>query len=300
MKKLLVVGGTGFIGYHLLKEAKKRNYKIFSISLKKPRKSRRLSGIKYIFVDVSKYETLKSKLNMSVDYVINAGGYGTHPEFGKNGDLLIKNHFLGLVNILKVLKIKEIKKFIQIGSSSEYGNAKSAIKETSFCTPQTPYAIAKFLCTKHLMSLFKKKKFPVTILRLFQVYGPQQDDNRIIPFLIKNCLKNKKFSTTKGNQICDFCHIDDVVDAIFKSLNNKKTNGQILNIGSGKPIKIKQIINLVLKKVGSGQPKIGKLNYKKGTNKNNFPSIFKAKKELKWRPKVDIDYGISATIESFK
>ena len=54
---------------------------------------------------------------MSVDYVINAGGYGTHPEFGKNGDLLIKNHFLGLVNILKVLKIKEIKKFIQIGSS---------------------------------------------------------------------------------------------------------------------------------------------------------------------------------------
>ena len=92
--------------------------------------------------------------------------------------------------------------------------------ETSFCTPQTPYAIAKFLCTKHLMSLLKKK-FPVTILRLFQVYGPQQDDNRIIPFLIKNCLKNKKFSTTKGNQICDFCHIDDVVDAIFKSLNNK-------------------------------------------------------------------------------
>ena len=56
--------------------------------------------------------------------------------------------------------------------------------------------------------------------------------------------------------------------------------GKFLNIGSGKPIKIKQIINLVLKKVGSGQPKIGKLNYKKGTNKNNFPSIFKAKKNL--------------------
>ena len=93
-------------------------------------------------------------------------------------------------------------------------------------------------------------------------------------------MKNKKFFTTKGDQICDFCHIEDVVDAIFKSINNKKTNGQILNIGSGKPIKIKQIIKLVLKKVGSGKPMIGKLNYKKGINKYNFPNILKAKRYL--------------------
>ena len=135
---------------------------------------------------------------------------------------------------------------------------------------------------------------------MFQVYGPKQDNNRIIPFLIQNCLKNKKFLTTKGNQICDFCHVDDVVGAVFKSFNNKKTNGQILNIGSGKPIKIKQIINLVYKKVGSGKPMIGKLNYKKGISKNNFPNILKAKKVLKWKPKIDIEDGISKTIESFK
>lgn len=300
MKKLLVVGGTGFIGYHLLKEAKKRKYQLFSISLKKPKKTRNIFGVRYIFADISKYKILKTKLNISFDYVINAGGYGNHPEFGDSGDLLINNHFQGLINLLKVLKLKKIKKFIQIGSSLEYGNTKSAVKESSICTPLTPYAIAKFLCTKHLKSLFEKKKFPVTIFRLFQVYGPKQDNNRIIPFLIQNCLNNKKFFTTKGDQICDFCHIEDVVDAIFKSINNKKTNGQILNIGSGKPIKIKQIINLVLKKVGSGKPMIGKLNYKKGINKYNFPNILKAKKILKWKPKINIEYGISKTIKSFK
>ena len=122
----------------------------------------------------------------------------------------------------------------------------------------------------------------------------------IISFLIKNCLKNKKFPTTEGKQICDFCYIDDVVNAIFKSINNKKTNGEILNIGSGKPISIKKVINLVIKKTGKGMPKLGGLNYKKNINKNNFANIAKAKKRLRWEPKISIDHGIIKTIKSFK
>ena len=82
-EKLLVVGGTGFIGYHLLREAKKRKYQLFSISLNKPKKIRNILGVKYIFADISKYKVLKTKLNISFDYVINAGGYGNHPEFGE-------------------------------------------------------------------------------------------------------------------------------------------------------------------------------------------------------------------------
>ncbi len=300
MKKLLIVGGTGFIGYHLLKEAQKKKYKVTSISLNKPRKLRYLKGVNYIFADISNYAILKKKLKINFDFVINAGGYGIHPGFGKRGDLLIYNHFQGLINLLQILNLKKIKKFIQIGSSAEYGKINSPIKETALCAPHTPYAIAKFLCSKYLIELFTEIKFPVTIFRLFQVYGPKQDNNRIVPFLIKNCLKNKKFFTTKGKQICDFCYIDDIVNGVFKSINNKKTNGQILNIGSGKPISVKKIIKLVLKKIGKGKPIFGGLDYKQGTNKNNFPNIAKIKKELKWNPKISIDSGIIKTIESFK
>ena len=300
MKNLLIVGGTGFIGYHLLKEAQKRKYNVSSISLNRPQKIRYLKGVKYILADISNYKILKKKLNTSFNFVINAGGYGVHPEFGKEGDRLIYSHFQGLQNLLQILNLKKIKKFVQIGSSAEYGKILSPIKETAFCKPKTPYAIAKFLCTKYLMELYTEIKFPTTVFRLFQVYGPKQDDNRIVSFLIKNCLKNKKFLTTEGKQICDFCYIDDVVNAIFKSINNKKTNGEILNIGSGKPISIKKVINLVLKKTGKGMPKLGGLNYKKNINKNNFPNIAKAKKRLRWEPKISIDHGIIKTIKSFK
>ncbi len=300
MKKLLVIGRTGFIGYHVIKEAQKRKINVYSVSLKKPKAKRYLKGVKYILGDISKYKILKKKLKINFEYIVNAGGYGIHPKFGKQGDKLIKNHFLGLINILKVLPIKKIKKFIQIGSSAEYGRAKSPIKENFECTPRTPYSVAKFLCSKYLMNLFFQQKFPVTIFRLFQVYGPKQDDNRIIPFLIKNCMKNKKFLTTKGEQLCDFCHIDDIVDAIFKSLCDQKSNGDIFNIGLGKPIQIKKLINFTVKEIGKGKPIIGGLKYKEDTNKKNYPNINKIKKKLKWKPKINIYTGIKKTIESFR
>lgn len=293
MKKILVVGGTGFIGFHVIKEAKKRKFNIYSISLHNPKTTRFHKGVKYIKVDTSNFEGLKKKLkNNSFDYVINAGGYGEHPDFGSKGNKLIKSHLYGLINLLQLLPKNKIRKFIQIGSSSEYGKVKSPIIETVKCFPNTPYSIAKISCTKILLNLYLNIKFPVTIFRLFQVYGPNQDDNRLLPFLIKNCLHNKKFKTTSGNQYNDFCHIDDIVDAIFKSFSLKKTNGQIINLGSGKPIKILSLIKLINKLIGKGKPSIGSLKYKKGMNMNSFPNLKKAKKLLKWRPKIKLINGI--------
>ena len=94
MKNLLVIGGTGFIGYHVIKEAKKRGFRVYSISLNLPKKKRFHKGVKYLKVDITNYQQLKKKLNINFIYVINAGGYGIHPDFGKEGDKLIKNHFL--------------------------------------------------------------------------------------------------------------------------------------------------------------------------------------------------------------
>jgi len=300
MKRILVIGGTGFIGYHVIKEAKKRGIATYSVSLNNPKKKRYVKGVKYIKVDVTKTEDIKNKINKNYDYVINAGGYGSHPDFGKKGDTLIKSHFLGLINILETLKKKKLKKFVQIGSSAEYGNINAPIKETAYGYPQTPYAIAKLSCTKFLLHLYLTQKFPVVILRLFQVYGSNQATDKILPFLIKNCKKNKKFLTTSGKQYCDFCHIDDVVNAIFKSLFTKKTSGEIFNIGSGKKVQIEYLIKLVKKLIGKGKPILGGIKYKKGTNMMNFPNINKAKSKLNWKPKISLMEVLQKIISSFK
>ncbi len=299
MKKLLVVGGTGFIGYHVITEAKKRGWEVTSISLGKPKSKRYHKNIKYIQVDFKDYKKLNKKIKNNFDYIVNAGGYGKHPNFDRSGKILFNSHYQGLLNLVKILSKKKIKKFVQIGSSAEYGSAISPQKENSKCFPKTPYALAKFSCTNFLINFGQINNFPSTILRFFQVYGPKQDKNRILPQLIENCLEDRSFSVTKGQQMCDFCFIDDVVKAIFKTLTSKKSNGEIINIGLGKPIKIKNVIDKVHKIIKKGKPLYGKLNYKKNTNMKLYPNVTKAKKLLNWHPKIKFSEGLRLTIKSY-
>ena len=152
----------------------------------------------------------------------------------------------------------------------------------------------------YLIDLFKKQKFPSTILRLYNTYGPTQDLNRFIPIVISGCIKNKKFPCSKGNQLRDFLHIDDVVDAILKSLTNKNAKGQIINIGSGKPIIIKNIIEYIKKIVKGGYPLFGKVKLRKDEILKVYPDINKAKNKINWRPKISFKKGLKVTIDSFK
>ena len=70
------------------------------------------------------------------------------------------------------------------------------------------------------------------------VYGPNQDLNRIIPITIINAIKNRKFDCSSGNQLRDFIYVDDVIKAIIKALKNKNMSGEIINIGSGKNLRL--------------------------------------------------------------
>ena len=300
MTRLLVIGGTGFIGYHIIKEAKKRKWKITSISLSKPGNGRYHEKVEYKIADISNYRSLEKKIKGNFEFVINAGGYGKHPDFGKSGKKLFNTHYMGLVNLIRILSTRKIKKSIQIGSSAEYGNAKAPQNETSICSPKTPYALAKLSCTNLLLNFHKLNNFPSTILRFFLVYGPKQHKNRILPQIIENCLKNKKFPVTKGQQYCDFCYIDDAIQGIFKTLKSKKTDGEILNIGFGKPIKIKNVINIIRKVIKKGVPQFGALKYNSGINMKLFPDIRKAKKMIGWRPKTNFIKGLNFTINSYK
>jgi dTDP-glucose 4,6-dehydratase len=98
----------------------------------------------------------------------------------------------------------------------------------------------------------------------------------------------------------DFIFIDDVVGSIFKCYKNEKAKGQIFNIGSGEPKKIRQIINLVKKLVGFGRPKFGKIKVRSDENLKLYPSISKAKKILNWRPTISLREGILKTVKFYK
>tara|TARA_B100000795_G_scaffold91428_1_gene66696 strand:- start:2781 stop:3689 length:909 start_codon:yes stop_codon:yes gene_type:complete len=296
-KKILITGGTGFIGYHLAKKCLKLNWSVTSLSTKNPTKIRKLKKIKYLISDISKKSDLKKIININYDYVVNLAGYVDHSKKKKT----LYSHYNGCRNISEIFLRKKIKKFIQIGSSIEYGRNLSPQKENLNNTKTfSVYGKAKLMSTNYLLSLYKKYSFPVSVLRLYLVYGPYQDRNRVIPIVIDNALKSKEFDCSLGTQFRDFVYIDDVVNGIIKSLKTKKDNGQIINLGSEKPIMIKDVILKICKIIGSGKPQFGKIKFRKDEIMKLYPSIVKAKKILNWRPKVKINFGLKKTINFYK
>ncbi len=295
---ILIVGGTGFIGYHLAKKSLKRGWKVTSISSKPPKKIRYLSKVKYIICNITKKKSLKKNIKKSFKYVVNLGGYVDH----SNKKKTFESHHIGCKNLTEIFLKKKPISFVQMGSSVEYGNLKSPQKESAKCnlkSVKSIYGKAKFLSSIYLIDLFKRKKFPSTVLRLYLAYGPRQDANRFLPIIIRGCIKNKKFPCSQGTQSRDFIHVDDVVDAIIKSLTNKNARGQIINIGSGKPRKIRNIIEHVKKIIHGGYPQFGKIKLRKDEILTLYPNIQKAKKKINWKPKILFEKGLKSTIKYY-
>ena len=295
-KEILIVGGTGFIGYHLAKRCLKDGFKVTSISASKPKKIRYLKRVKYLICDISKRNNLNIFSKKKFLYVVNLGGYVDHSDKKKT----YNSHYLGCKNLTNFFIKKKIQSFVQIGSSSEYGNLPSPQRENFTCKPKSIYGKAKLLATNHTISLNKKNEFPSTVLRLYQAYGPRQDLNRFIPIIISGCLKNKKFPCSEGKQFRDFVYVDDVVEAILKCFKNKKVFGEIINIGSGKTKKIKKIIEYVKDITKKGTPLYGRIKLRKDETLKIYPDISKAKKKLKWKSKITFEAGLAKTINFYE
>lgn len=296
MKKILIIGGTGFLGYHLAKHCLKKNFKVTSISINFPKKNRFLKKVRYIKCDISNKKLLEKKLDNNFDYVVNFGGYVDH----SNKKKTFKSHYLGAKILGNVFINKKIKKFIQIGSSMEYGRVCSPQKENYKCKPESIYGTSKFMATQYFLNLNIQNNFPVTILRLYQVYGPYQDLNRLIPIVINSCKNNKKFPCSNGKQLRDFLYVDDLIKAIFITLNKKEACGKIINIGSGYPIKIKKIIKKIREHFEKGNPLFGKIKLRKEELLKIYPDLNNAKNILNWKPRVDFNTGIKKTINFYQ
>ena len=299
-KNILVIGGTGFIGFNLIKKLNKKKFIIFSLSRNKPKKNRLIKGAKYLYCNLSQKKKLKYILkNKNFNYIVNFGGDIDH----KNARKVYLSHYIGLKNLAQIFLKKKIEKFIQIGSSIENGNIKSPQKEnivSSSSMIKSNYGRSKHMATKLLLKYHNNYALPVTIFRLFQVYGPYQEINRLIPFTIYNCLNDLKFPCSSGNQYRDFIYVDDVISLIIKSLNNYKSNGKIFNVGSGIPIKVNNIIKLILSRIKKGKPEFGKIKLRKDETKYIFANIKNTSKTFKWKPKNIFKKGIDKTIDYFK
>lgn len=299
-KTILIVGGTGFIGRNLVKYFVKKKFKVVSLSKKRPNKNETIKTVTYITGDFCKNFYIKKIKKIKFNYIINAGGYVDHTENKKKKKYIFSSHYLATQRLANFFIDKKIDLFLQIGTGNEYGNARSPNSENFLCKPISTYAKAKLKATQYLLKLNKDYKFPAVIFRIYQVYGPNQSTNRLIPGTIKACISDLDFNCTNGKQIRDFLFINDLLLSVSKLIKYKnKAIGNIFNIGSSKPHSVKKVIKSIHSHLNSGSPKFGKIEIRKKEVLRNFPNIKKAKKLIYWTPQHSLKQGLKKTINYY-
>ena len=232
-------------------------------------------GVNYKKLNLEKFKNYHI-LKKILDYLINASGY-----INNNNKTKYKEHNFKITkNIFWYFRDSKIKAFISFGSSAEYGGKNSPQSENFKCKLETYYGKDKLKCTNFLIKSFNKYSFPMIIFRAYQIYGPLQETNRLIPIASKACLFDKKFNCIDDNQIRDYLYIEDLVDAVLKAINNSKAIGHVFNLGSGKKVSIKYLISFIKNYYKKGKPIYGKVKLRKDESKEIYPNVSKIKKVL--------------------
>jgi nucleoside-diphosphate-sugar epimerase len=299
-EKVLVIGGSGFIGSAIVEKAISLGFDVDSLGLSLPQFEKRKKNVTYLTADITNSSTLKILSDKDYKYIVNTGGYIDHKLFFNGGDDVLDAHFNGLVNIVNAIKIKNLSRFVNIGSSDEYGDVHAPQAEFERERPITPYSLGKVAASHFLQMLHKTENFPGVTLRLFLCYGPGQDSKRFLPYLISQCLSDDEIRISPGEQLRDYCYIDDIVDAVFNVFLNDASNGKIFNIASGKPISIRRVVEKMVNIIGSGKPKFGAVPYRVGESMELYANIDLARHKLSWVPKTDLQEGLEKTINYYR
>lgn len=296
-KSVLVTGGAGFIGSHLVKRLIQENAKV-SVIDKKPGLHK---GVDYYSCNLTDIEKLKLLIRKIKPQIIFHLAAFTSPERNVDSEFVFRNNFQSTINLFKTLNGK-FDLFVNTGTCEEYGNGLTPFEESQAPVAVSPYSASKIASTYYCQMLYNVYNLPIVCLRPFLTYGPRQRNTKmLIPATIIAALKNEQLRMTKGEQTRDFVYVTDVVDAYIKAIKSKKAIGEIINIGSGKEYKIKDIVEKIIKLTKSKiKPKIGTIPYRKGETMHFYCSNKKAKKLLNWKPKVNLDDGLKRTIKWYE
>ena len=297
--KILVTGGSGFIGTNLIKSIKnKHDVTVFDVN---PPKLENIPFIQGNIIDQKFVEESIKDFDIVIHLAAAVGVSYTDNEPINTLDFNIE----GTKNVLKACEKNSIKKLIFSSSSEIYGEPLNLpISEDDFAIPITTYGLSKLVAEEYIKSYSKTIGLQYTILRFFNAYGANQSTNFVIPNFVSLALENKPITIHHdGSQIRSFCHIDDIIQGIELSLENNEN--QIFNIGNdSEPITIKKlaekIINLTNSKTSQIEIPFKESNRNRKEILHRSPDITKAKKLLGSNPKVSLEEGIICIMEEIR
>jgi UDP-glucose 4-epimerase len=305
-QKIVVTGGAGFIGSHIVEYWYSQGAEVHVID---NLRSGFLTNIE-MFPGIVFYKgsitdrDLVFKVMNGTDYVHHLAAFISVPESIERPDECYDININGLLNVLDASKEFGVKKIIFSSSAAVYGaNPESPKRITTIAEPKTPYGLTKLEGEEHLKSFYQLHNLGTVSLRYFNVFGPRQDPKSqyaaAIPIFIYRALKNEPIIIYgDGSQTRDFIYVKDVVEANIVAATQPNVNG-VFNIGSGVAISIKDIAKIIIKETGS-KSEIVYEDERPGDIKHSLASISETEQALNFSPKYEIKTGLKKTIKYFQ
>ncbi|MFH1369617.1 MAG: UDP-glucuronic acid decarboxylase family protein [Elusimicrobiota bacterium] len=305
--RVLITGGAGFIGSHLCDYFLAKGHTVIAMdnlitgsmkNIKHLMKNRKFSFVKH---NVTKFIDVHGKL----DAILHFASPASPIDYLKHPIPTLKVGALGTHNALGLAKHK--KAIFMLASTSEvYGDPLVNPQPETYwgnvnpIGPRGVYDEAKRFAEAITMAYHRYHRIPVRIIRIFNTYGPRMraHDGRAVPEFICQALRNKPVTVFgNGKQTRSFCYVSDLVDGIYRLLNSNLN--EPCNIGNPHEITLNQLANAIVRITNSKSSIIYK-PLPVDDPKVRRPNITKAKKALRWSPKINLDEGIQNTMEYFK
>jgi UDP-glucose 4-epimerase len=300
-----VTGGAGFIGSHLIDALVDKEHRITildnlsfgTMSNLAPHLSNR--RVKFVKGDIRNTQEIREALE-DTNLVFHLAAITNVPYSVENPTTTKEVNDKGTKNLLEASLDGKVERFINVSSCAVYGNPRYLpIDEIHPVSPMSPYAESKVKGEQCCTEFEKKYGLKTLTLRLFNVYGPRQSANQYAGVITKfiQHIGNRRPPIIYGDgaQTRDFVHVSDVVQALLLSMNSNKAVGEIFNIGSGKPITINELCEIITIKLHSEMKPVYK-EFRDGDIKYSYAKIEKARKLLGYDPKIDLEKGLEDLI----
>lgn len=299
MERILVTGGAGFIGSHIVDSLVLKGYEVVVLdNLSTGRisnlKSHLKSGsIRFIQGDVRDSSIVRKSINGS-DAVVHLAAITSVTQSIKKPSVVNDVNVSGTLNVLKASLQSRVKRFVYVSTTAVYGDSLPPVKEDMLPKPLSPYGASKLAGEHYCLSIWKTFGLPIIILRYFNVYGRRMVTNGYAPVISSfvRCMKNNGSILIYGDgeQTRDFIHVSDAVEAVLLGLKAERS-GEIFNIGTGKPTSINQLAQLLIDLTGK-EIRVKRKEARAGEVRHSHANASKATQELGFLPKVDLRKGL--------
>ncbi len=307
MKKILITGGSGFLGSHLCKRLHREGHQVICLDNNYTGNLANISSLikeeRFQFVE----HDIREPVEFEVDEIYNLACPASPPHYQLDPLYTIETSYLGAKNTLELAK-KNNAKILQASTSEVYGDPQVHPQTEQYwghvnpIGPRACYDEGKRISETLFVNYQRRFSIQTKIIRIFNTYGPfmHPEDGRVVSNFIIQALKGENLTIYgDGSQTRSFCYVDDLIEGMIRLMNSSSNITGPINIGNPNEFTIKELAEKIIAKINSSSS-ITFQELPKDDPLQRKPDISLAKKHLNWHPEIELEQGLEKTIEYFK